>query len=56
MMLDLSNNRLEDKTLTNRLTHIQARARAVYIPVAYLPVSGVAPEQDTVMGFIRRGG
>ena len=56
MILNLINNRLEDKTLTNLLTHMQSRARAVYIPVAYLRVSSVVLEKDAVMGFIRRGG
>jgi HKD family nuclease len=56
MMVELIDNRLDDKTLANHLTHLLARAMAAYIHVAYLRVSGVALLQDAIMAFITRGG
>jgi hypothetical protein len=56
MMVDLIDNRLDDKTLANCLSHLLARARAVYIHVAYLRVSGVALLQDAIVEFMTRGG
>jgi SNF2 family DNA or RNA helicase/HKD family nuclease len=55
-MVELIDNRLDDKTLANHLTHLLARAEAAYIHVAYLRVSGVALVQDALMAFITRAG
>ena len=56
MMVELIDNRLDDKTLANHLSHLLAKARAAYIHVAYLRVSGVALVKDAIMAFITRGG
>ncbi len=55
-MAELIDNRLDDKTLANHLSHLLTRARAAYIHVAYLRMSGVALVQDAIMAFITRGG
>jgi HKD family nuclease len=56
MMVGLIDNRLDDKTLANHLSHLLARAREAYIHVAYLRVSGLALLQDAIIAFITRGG
>jgi HKD family nuclease len=56
LIMELIDNGLDEKTLANHLNHLLAIARAVYIHVAYLRVSGVALVQHAIVEFIRRGG
>jgi HKD family nuclease len=56
MMIQLIDNRIDDKTLANHLNHLLARTRVAYIHVAYLRVSGVMLLQDAIMAFIAHGG
>lgn len=55
-MIELIDNRLDDKTLANHLTQLLARARAAYIHIAYMRMSGLALVREAIMAFLTRGG
>jgi len=55
-MVELIDNRLDDKTLASHLIHLLAAATAAYIHVAYLRASGVALLRDATIEFLSRGG
>ena len=51
-MLELIDNRLDDKTLASQLNYLLAPATAAYIHVAYLRESGVALLRDAITEFL----
>jgi HKD family nuclease len=56
MLVDLIDNRLDDKTLANHLAHLLGIAREAYIHVAYLRMSGLALVREAITAFPTRGG